>query len=84
MLCLSRPSHLLIVLDIDDRFFPFASWDLTLEQDVNLAVRSTFHLRQVDVCCDEANEAGGTPDITTLATKVSTLHDLLVVVSRQT
>jgi hypothetical protein len=47
---------------------------MTIEQDVNLAVGSTLHLRQVEVCRDQANETGGTPDVAAFAAKISTLH----------
>jgi hypothetical protein len=66
-------SHLLVVLHIDNRLLPLAGWDLTVEQDINLTVRETLHLRKIEECRDQANEAGETPDVTALATKVSAL-----------
>lgn len=66
--------HLLVVLHIDNRFLPLASRDFALEQDVNLAVGSTLHLRQVEVCRDQAKKTGGTPNVATLSAKVSTLQ----------
>lgn len=35
---LTYNSHLLVVLHIDNRLLPLASWDLALEQDINLTV----------------------------------------------
>ena len=60
-------------MHIDFGFGPLASRDLTIEQDVNLAVGSILHLRQEEVCHDEANRTCGTPDVATLATKGATL-----------
>ena len=43
------------------------SGDLALEHDVNLTVRSAFHLRKEEVCSDETEQASAAPDVTTLA-----------------
>lgn len=60
-------------MNIDDRLLPLAGWHLAFEQDVNLTVGQTFHLRQIEECRDQAAEAGETPDVTALAAKVSAL-----------
>ena len=74
--CLSLSSFpsLLVVLCIDDSLVPLAGIDFALEQDVNLTVGSVLHLRHVEVCQDEAEETGTSPDISTLAAKVCLLH----------
>jgi hypothetical protein len=69
-----RHLHLLIRLHIDIRLCPLTSWDTTLEQYVNLAIGSTFHLRQEEVCRYQAAQPGSTPDIAALASKISALH----------
>lgn len=66
--------HLLVVLHIDLCLLPLASRDLALEHNVNLTIGSSLHLRQVEVCRDQADETSGTPDVAALTTKVSTLH----------
>ena len=45
-----------------------------MEQNVDFAVGSVLHLRQEEVCDDEAEEASATPDVTALATKVCFLY----------
>ena len=65
---------LLVVLYIDNCFRPLASWDMTIEQDINLAVGSIFHLRQEEVCHDQAKKAGATPNVAALPEKCSALH----------
>jgi len=37
--------HLLIVLYVDNLLLPLASWYLALEQNVNLTIGETLHLR---------------------------------------
>ena len=59
---------------------PLASRHLALEQDVDLAVGSVLHLGQVEEGREEADEAGGTPDVTTLATEVGLLRCVLAIV----
>jgi hypothetical protein len=49
---------------------PLAGRDLAVEENVNLAVTAVLHLRQEEVCHNEAEEAGTRPDVTTLAAKV--------------
>src|ERR1017187_3326334 len=65
---------LLVVLYINNCFRPLTSWDMTIKQDVNLAVGSILHLRQEEVCHDQAKETGATPDIAALPEKCSTLY----------
>jgi hypothetical protein len=66
--------HLLVVLDIDDSRLPLASRDMALEQDVDLAVRAALHLRQEEVCHNETEETGSSPDVTALSTEVGLLR----------
>jgi hypothetical protein len=65
---------LLVVVDIDVSLRPLASWDMSLEHDVDLAVRPTLHLRQEKVCHDEAKEPSTGPDIAALAAEVGLLY----------
>lgn len=60
-------SCLLVIVDIDVCLLPLASWNLALEHDVDLTVRSALHLRQLEVCNNQAEQASATPDITALA-----------------
>jgi hypothetical protein len=66
-------SILLVVVDVDLGLLPLAGRDLAVEHDVNLAVRAVLHLRKLEVGHDQAAEAGGTPDVTTLAAEVGTV-----------
>jgi hypothetical protein len=66
--------RLLIIVNIDDSLGPLACWNLAVEQDVDLAVRSVLHLRQEEVCENEAEETSATPDVTALATEVCFLR----------
>jgi hypothetical protein len=59
---------LLIVLNINDSLLPLASWNTTLEHDVNLTIRSTLHLRKAEVGNDQTTESSSAPNVTTLAT----------------
>ena len=68
-----RHPYLLVVVDVDNRLAPLASRNLALEHDIDLTVGPTLHLRDVEVRHDEAHKASGTPDVTTLAAKVTTL-----------
>lgn len=65
--------HLLVVVDVDNRILPLASRDMTVEHDVDLAEGPTLHLRQEQVCYDEAEEASSGPDVAALAAKVHAL-----------
>ena len=60
-------SHLLVIVDIDNSLLPLPGGDLALEQDVDLAVRPALHLGQEEVGGDEAEEAGGAPDVAAFA-----------------
>lgn len=66
--------HLLVVLNIDHSLLPLASRDVTLEQDVNLAIGSTLHLRQEEVRQKKANKTGSTPDVAALTAEVRLLY----------
>lgn len=70
---LFRPDCLLVGCDIDLGLGPLAGRDLALEQNVDLTVRATLHLRQVEVCQGEAKETSSSPNVTALATKVGLL-----------
>lgn len=61
-------SELLVVLCLDNRLLELSSRDATSEHDVDLAVRSTFHLRKTIVRRDPSREGGSTPHIAALAT----------------
>lgn len=63
----SLNSPLLVVVDIDNLLLPVSSIDLALEQDVDLTVRAALHLREMEVCCDQTQEACSAPDVTALA-----------------
>lgn len=72
-----RPNlYLLVVVHIDNRLPPLASRNLALEHDVNLTVGSILHLRQVEVCCHQANKTGASPDVAAFAAHVSILHQV--------
>jgi len=58
---------LLVVFDIDFRLLPFASRDVALEHDVNLAIGSTLHLRQAKVRDDQTKQSRTAPDVAALA-----------------
>jgi hypothetical protein len=47
---------------------------MALEQDVNLTVRSTLHLRQEEIGHDETEETSSSPDVTTFSAKVGLLQ----------
>lgn len=66
-------SHLLVVLHIDLGLLPLASRYLAVEHDVDLAVGAALHLRQPEVCADQAEQTSATPDVTALAAEVSAL-----------
>jgi hypothetical protein len=68
-------------VNVDDGLLPLAGLNLALEENVDLSVRSVLHLRKPDVCHDQADESGTSPDITALATEVGALC-LLVAVLR--
>lgn len=52
-----------------------------MKHDVNLAVGSPFHLQQVEICHDQAEQTGATPGVTALAAKVSALETVLAIVT---
>ena len=62
--------HLLIVLDIDDRILPFASLDMTREQNVDLTEGPVLHLWNPDPRHDAADKGGGSPDVAALGAQV--------------
>lgn len=66
--------HLLIVVNIDDSLGPLASGYFALEQDVNLAIGSVLHLRQVDVCQGKADKTSTGPNVAALAAKICFLY----------
>lgn len=68
-------TSLLIIVHVNFRLLPLASRDATVEHDVNLTVRATLHLRQVEECRDQADQSSSAPDVTALATKISTLPE---------
>lgn len=75
--------HLLVIVDVDDRLLPLASRNLALEHDVDLAVGSALHLRQVEVGGNQANESSASPDVTALASHVSILRHVSIDQSRE-
>lgn len=68
---LERHFRLLVIVDIDDCPLPLAGWNMTIEQDINFAVRSVLHLWEPDPSHDCAEKGSAGPDVTALATKVS-------------
>lgn len=75
-----RIDNLLVGLDVDSSLGPLAGGDLAVEQNIDFAVRTVLHLRQVEVCEDKADETGTSPNITALATKIGLLFHSLVIV----
>lgn len=75
---MSRPSqpypNLLVVLHIDHSVLPLASRDFTLEENVNLAIGSSLHLRQEEIRQDEANKTSSTPDVAAFTAEVRLLE----------
>lgn len=63
-------NHLLVVVEFDDGVLPFASLDLSLEQNVDLTEGSVLHLRNELPRHDGAEKGGASPDIATLAADV--------------
>lgn len=59
---------LLVVVDIDRSFLPFASRDFALKHDVDFTVGAVLHFRKFKVCDYEAEEARCAPDVTASAT----------------
>lgn len=59
---------LLVVVDIDGSFLPFASRDFALKHDVDFTVGAVLHFRKFKVCDYEAEEARCAPDVTASAT----------------
>lgn len=76
--CLEGQFRLLVGLCVDLSLGPVACVDLTLEQNVDLAVRAALHLGEEEVCDNEAEETGTGPNVTALAAKVGLLECLLV------
>lgn len=70
---LQTPPCLLVVIDINVRLFPLASWDAALEHNVNLAVGSTLHLRQAKVSYDQTKQSRTAPDVATLPSNCTML-----------
>jgi hypothetical protein len=70
MLLQTAISHLIIVLDIDDRLLPLASRHMTREQNVDLTEGPMLHLRDPDPRHDGADEGGASPDVAALAAQV--------------
>lgn len=65
--------YLVIILNINHSLLPLSSRHLAIEQDINLTVRAALHLRQVEVCHDEAERSGTAPDVAAFATEVGVL-----------
>lgn len=63
----------MIILNINNRRLPLPSRYLSIEQDVNLAIRSTLHLRQEEKSDNEACKPSSSPNIATFATEICTL-----------
>ena len=55
-----------------------ASWDATLEENVNLTVRASLVLWQVEESSDQTEETSGTPDVTAFTTEITALEYVLV------
>lgn len=64
-----KPTNLLlVVVDIDRSFLPFASRDFALKHDVDFTVGAVLHFRKFKVCDYEAEESRCAPDVTASAT----------------
>ena len=63
--------QLAVVVNIDDSLLPLARLNMTVEQDIDLAVRAILHLWQPDVSHGQADERGTSPDVAAFATEVS-------------
>lgn len=59
---------LLVVVDINGSFLPFASRDSALKHDVDFTVGAVLHFRKFKVCDYEAEESRCAPDVTASAT----------------
>lgn len=68
---------LLVVVDIDGSFLPFASRDFALKHDVDFTVGAVLHFRKFKVCDYEAEEARCAPDVTASATDYVTKRVVL-------
>lgn len=64
----------LVVLDVDNGLLPLARLNLAPEQDIDLAVGTALHLRNVPPCQGKADESRAAPDVSALATKVCSLR----------
>lgn len=73
--CLEGQFRLLVGLCVDLSLGPVACVDLTLEQNVDLAVRAVLHLWYEEVCQDEADETSSGPYVTALSAEVGLLFD---------
>lgn len=63
-----KTNLLLVVVDINGSFLPFASRDFALKHDVDFTVGAVLHFRKFKVCDYEAEEARCAPDVTASAT----------------
>ena len=70
---LSARTSLLVIIVIHRGLRPLARVDLAFEQNVNLTVGPTFHLRQAEPGCHQTDESRSTPDVATLSTNYYTL-----------
>lgn len=62
--------QLAVVVNIDDSLLPLARRDMTVEQDIDLAVRPILHLWQPDVSHGQTDERSPGPDVAASATEV--------------
>lgn len=65
--------RLLVVPNIDDRLLPLPGLHLALEQNVDLAIRPSLHLRDPPPGHGKAEESRATPDVAAFATEVTAL-----------
>lgn len=72
-----KTNLLLVVVDIDRSFLPFASRDFALKHDVDFTVGAVLHFRKFKVCDYEAEEARCAPDVTASATDYITKRFVL-------
>lgn len=66
--------RLLVSVELDDSLLPLAGRNLALEEDVDLTVRTTLHLRQEEVRHNETEETSASPDVTALSAEVGLLR----------
>lgn len=73
---MARSLSLLVVGGVDNRLLPLAGLDLALEENVDLAIGAVLHLGEPLPGHEGTNECCAGPDVSALATKVTTLQTM--------